>query len=107
MRFKELRQKHWFKIISNRYVLILLVFTVWMAFFDSNSLMVHNELDEELNKLENNKEYYQEEIRQDKAIIQGLDDSFELEKFARETYFMKRDNEEVFIIEFQDSSKTN
>lgn len=107
MRFKELRQKRWFKIISNRYVLILLVFTVWMAFFDSNSLMVHNELDEELNKLENNKEYYQEEIRQDKAIIQGLDDSFELEKFARETYFMKRDNEEVFIIEFQDSSKTN
>lgn len=88
-------------------MLILLVFTVWMAFFDSNSLMVHNELDEELNKLENNKEYYQEEIRQDKAIIQGLDDSFELEKFARETYFMKRDNEEVFIIEFQDSSKTN
>ncbi len=107
MRFKELRQKRWFKIVSNRYVLILLVFTVWMAFFDSNSLMVHNELDEELNKLENNKEYYQEEIRQDKAIIQGLDDSFELEKFARETYFMKRDNEEVFIIEFQDSSKTN
>ena len=78
-----------------------------MAFFDSNSFMVHRELDEELNKLENNKEYYQKEIQQDKAIIQGLDDSFELEKFARETYFMKRDNEEVYIIEFQDSSKTN
>ncbi len=107
MRFKELRQKRWFKIVGNRYVLILLIFTVWMAFFDSNSLMVHNELDQELDKLENNKEYYQKEIQHDKAIIQGLDDSFELEKFARETYFMKRDNEEVYIIEFQDSSKTN
>lgn len=106
MSFKELRQKRWFKIVSNRYVIILFIFTVWMIFFDSNSLMVHRELNEERNKLQDNKEYYQTEIKHDKSIIEGLDDSFALEKFARETYFMKRKDEEVFIIEYQDSTKS-
>lgn len=105
MSLKELREKKWFKIISNKYVLMLLFFGIWMFFLDSNSWLVHRELDQEINDLNNNKKYYQTEINKDKAIIKGLDDSFELEKFAREEYFMKRENEEVFIIEYQDSLK--
>ncbi|GGZ61888.1 MULTISPECIES: FtsB family cell division protein [Mesonia] len=107
MGFKELREKRWFKIISNKYVLILLVFGIWMLFLDSNSWLVHNELDEELDELNNNKAYYQKEINKDKAIIEGLNDSSELEKFAREEYFMKREGEEIFIIEYEDSLKKN
>ena len=107
MGFKELREKRWFKIISNKYVLILLVFGIWMLFLDSNSWLVHNELDEELDELNNNKAYYQKEINKDKAIIEGLNDSAELEKFAREEYFMKREGEEIFIIEYEDSLKKN
>ena len=84
---------------------MLLFFGIWMFFLDSNSWLVHRELDQEINDLNDNKKYYQTEISKDKAIIKGLDDSFELEKFAREEYFMKRENEEVFIIEYKDSLK--
>ncbi|WP_121665520.1 FtsB family cell division protein [Mesonia aquimarina] len=105
MSFQELRNKKWFKIVSNKYVLIILFFGVWMFFLDSNSWLVHQELNQEINELNNNKKYYKTEINKDKAIIKSLDDSFELEKFAREKYFMKRENEDVFIIEYKDSLK--
>lgn len=105
MSFKEIRKKRWYKIISNKYILLLIVFTIWMLFLDSNSWLVHRELDQELEQLQNNKTYYLKEINKDKAIIDGLNDSSELEKFAREEYFMKREGEEIFIIEYEDSLK--
>lgn len=100
MKLKDLRRKSWFRIVSNKYVLLLIFFAIWMFFLDSNSWFVHNELDQEVNKLEDNKEYYQNEIAKDKAIIKQLKDSVELEKFARQKYYMKRPNEEIFIIEY-------
>lgn len=100
MKLKDLRRKSWFRIISNKYILLIIFFTLWMFFLDSNSWFVHNELDQEVNKLEDNKEYYQNEIAKDKAIIKQLKDSVELEKFARQKYYMKRPNEEIFIIEY-------
>lgn len=100
MKFKEIRNKRWFKIISNRYVIILLIFTFWMLFLDSNSWLIHNELDQEIRELETNKEYYQKEIARDRLIIDNLNDSLELESFARQNYYMKRPNEDIFIIEY-------
>lgn len=100
MKLKDLRRKSWFRFISNKYILLLIFFAIWMFFLDSNSWFVHNELDQEVNKLEDNKEYYQNEIAKDKAIIKQLKDSVELEKFARQKYYMKRPNEEIFIIEY-------
>lgn len=100
MKLKDLRNKRWFKIISNRYILILLIFAIWMLFLDSNSWLIHNELDQEINELQTNKEYYQKEIAKDRQIINNLDDSLEIESFARQNYFMKRPNEDIFIIEF-------
>lgn len=102
---KKLRQKKWFRFISNKYVLLLVLFAVWMLFLDSNSWLVHRELDKQIEELEKNKEYYQSQIRKDTAIINSMDDLDELERFAREEYFMKRENEEVFIIEYIDSLK--
>ena len=92
-----------FAILLNRYVLITLLFIIWMLFFDTNSWLIHQELDQEIEELESNKEYYIKEIIKDQKDIKVLKDSGELEKFAREEYFMKRDNEEIFIIEYKDS----
>ena len=100
MKFKDLRKKPWFRIISNKYVLIILVFAGWMFFLDTNSWFIHHELDEEINELQDNKNYYQTEIAKDKAVIEKLQDSVELEKFARQKYYMKRPNEDIYIIEY-------
>lgn len=100
MKLKELRKKRWFKILSNKYVLILLVFAVWMLFLDSNSWLIHHELNQEVNELKTNQEYYQKEIAKDKSTIEKLNDSFELESYARQHYFMKRPNEDIYIIQY-------
>lgn len=102
MKLKELRSKKWFRILSNKYVFVLLIFGFWMFFLDSNSWFVHQELNDEIEKLEQNTHYYESEIVKDKETIAKLNDSFELEKFARETYYMKRENEDIFIIEYED-----
>lgn len=100
MKLRELRNRKWFRIISNKYVLILLLFAFWMFFLDSNSWLVHHELDQEINELETNKKFYQQEIAKDRSTTEKLNDSFELESFARQQYFMKRPGEEIFIIEY-------
>ncbi len=82
-------------------MLVTLAFVFWMLFLDSNSWLIHRELDTEIDDLEKNKTYYLNEISKDKAIMETLNDSLELEKFARREYFMKRENEEIFIIEHQ------
>lgn len=100
MKFKDLRKKPWFKFISNKYVLISLVFVGWMFFLDTNSWFIHHELDQEIDELQDNKNYYQTEIAKDKAVIEKLQDSVELEKFARQKYYMKRADEDIYIIEY-------
>ncbi|HET8838361.1 MAG TPA: septum formation initiator family protein [Flavobacteriaceae bacterium] len=105
MGIRQLRKKKWFKILSNKYVLLLVLFVVWMFFFDSNSWLAHRELNQSIEELENNKEYYKNQIQKDTAIINSLNDPQELEKFAREKYFMKRENEDVYIIKYADSLK--
>ena len=100
MKFKDLRKKTWFRIISNKYALISLVFIGWMIFLDTNSWFIHHELDQEIDELQDNKNYYQKEIAKDKAVFEKLQDSVELEKFARQKYYMKRPNEDIYIIEY-------
>ncbi|MBZ9778723.1 septum formation initiator family protein [Psychroflexus sp. CAK8W] len=107
MKYKDLKQKPWFKFMSNKYVLVLTVFVVWMLFLDSNSWLIHRELNQEIDEIKANKFYYQTEIQKDKQILNELKDSIEIERFARETYFMKRPNEDVYIIEYEDSLKTD
>ncbi|QWX85614.1 septum formation initiator family protein [Cellulophaga sp. HaHaR_3_176] len=106
MKFKELKKKKWFTIVTNMYVLVLTIFAVWMVFFDTNSLLIHLELKKEINKLEKTKEYLKDEIAKDKIIIEKLSDKEELQKFAREEYYLKKKNEEIYLIEYQDSLKT-
>ena len=99
--------KHKFlKPFKNIFILFLVGFAVWMLFFDANSWLIHHELNTDIEDLENEKEYYQKEIEKDKKAIKELSTEEGLEKFAREEYYMKRENEEIYIIEYEDSLKT-
>ncbi|TAI49298.1 FtsB family cell division protein [Flagellimonas allohymeniacidonis] len=106
MGFGELKKKKWFKVMTNMYILVLTIFVIWMAFFDTNSMLIHLELRKEIKKLERQKEFLQGEIDKDKEVLKKLSDTSELEKFAREKYYMKKENEEIFLIEYEDSLKT-
>jgi len=86
-------------------MLIVLVFLVWMVFFDTNSWFIHQELDEDIEGLQENAEFYNSEIEHDKTFIEKMKDSDEVEKFAREKYYLKRENEDIYIIEHEDSLK--
>jgi len=102
---KKLRNKKWFRIASNKYILALTGFSIWMLFLDGNSWLIHRELNAEIQELEKNKKYYLDQINTDKAIMEQLNDSLELESFARQEYFMKRENEEIYIIEYGENQE--
>ena len=86
--------------LKNKYSLTLLAFVVWLVFFDHNDLFVQIERTNELKQLENGRDYYTEQIREMKKELSELDnDPASLERAARERYLMKKDNEDVFIIE--------
>lgn len=93
------------KFLKNSYVIIIIIFVVWMIFFDSNSILVHNELNNDINDLNNQKEYYKNEIERDNIELNQIKTDSGLEKYAREKLFMKRDNEEIFIIEYDTISE--
>ena len=90
----------WFRFLSNKYVWVLLFFCTWMMFLDNYSYFDHRILDTEINDLENNKKYYQEEIKKDQENIKLLKNPDQIEKYAREKYYMKKDSEDIYIIEF-------
>lgn len=100
MTLKQLKNRPIIKIITNKYVIILSVFIIWMVFFDENSLLNHMEFNKEIDKLESEKEYYKSEIYKDSTLIQKLENKKEQEKFAREQYHMKKENEEIYLIEY-------
>ena len=86
--------------LKNRYLLVGAVFLVWMLFIDTNSWWFHRELNQEIEELEEATEYYKGEIVQDSTLLHDLDSNPEaLERFARERYRMKKENEDLFIIE--------
>ncbi|RTE53475.1 septum formation initiator family protein [Arenibacter aquaticus] len=107
MGIKGIRKKKWFGVVTNMYVLVLTVFVVWMLFFDTNSLLIHWELQKQIDNLEKQRDFLHEEIEKDKKIIEKLSHPEELEKFAREQYYLKKKNEEIYLIEYEDSIKTS
>jgi len=77
-----------------------MLFIIWMLFFDSNSWLVHRELNKKVYKLENQKDFYTEGIKKDKEELSKMKTDSGLEEYAREKLFMKKEDEEIFIIEF-------
>ncbi|MDG1791269.1 MAG: septum formation initiator family protein [Flavobacteriaceae bacterium] len=102
----KIKNNKWIRIIGNKYLIITVFFVFWMLFFDTNSFLIHKELNDDIKKLEENKKAYLEEIINDKIFIDKMKDSVEIEKFAREQYYLKKENEEIYLIEHEDSVKT-
>jgi len=100
MTLKQLKENKIFRFFSNRYVLILIVFVIWMTFGDENSFLLDREFNKEIDKLEADKEFYQTEINADKKKIKKLENPEQLDKYAREEYNMKKENEDIYIIEY-------
>jgi cell division protein FtsB len=87
------------KYILNKYFLTGLAFVIWMVFFDQESFIDQIRISRTLKNMESQKNYYQEEIEKTRGAIQVFEnDTAHLEKYAREKYYMKKDNEEVFVI---------
>jgi cell division protein FtsB len=105
MDIQKLKKNAFFKLITNKYVVILLVFILWMLFFDTNSYLTHNRFNKEIEDLESTITFYKSKIKEDKNTIEKLQDSLKLERFARETYLMKKKNEDIYLIEFDTIKK--
>ncbi|WP_179336260.1 FtsB family cell division protein [Winogradskyella costae] len=95
------------KPFKNIYVIVLVVFVVWMLFFDAHSWLFHHELNTDINELEYQKEHYKNEMAKDNKAIKELSTDEGIERTARETYYMKKSNEDIFIIEYEDSIPKN
>lgn len=98
----KLKSKY-LKPFKNIYVLVLLVFAIWMLFFDAHSYLFHRELNSDIDELEYQKEHYKKEMAKDNKAIKELSTEEGVERTARETYYMKKPNEDIFIIEYEDS----
>ena len=92
--------KKFTNFFKNPMVFIVLIFVIWMIFFDTNSLIIHNELSNDIDKFNNQKKYFINEINKDKSELKLLQTDSGLEKYAREKLFMKKENEDIFLIEY-------
>ncbi|MDH6253963.1 cell division protein FtsB [Chryseobacterium sp. H1D6B] len=87
------------KYILNKYFITICMFLVWMVFFDKTSFLVINELNGEISKYQDQLQYYKTEYQKNDDFYKKLmNDKSEKEKYARENYFMKKPNEEIFIL---------
>lgn len=87
-------------LFRNFYFVTGITFLVWMTFLDSNDLINRYRMSAKLRSLEHEREYYREKIEdveRDRTDLMGTIES--LERFAREKYLMKRDQEDIFIVE--------
>ena len=107
MNLKEIQNSRWFKLGTNIYLLVSVFFIVWMLFFDTNSFRILWSLESKIDDLEQQKKELIRQIDEDLLMIQKLSDSIELEKFGREQYYLKKADEDIFIVEFRDSVKTS
>lgn len=87
------------RYVWNKYFVTIFLFLMWMIFFDSTSFLVINEINGEIKKYESQLAYYQAEYQKNDEFYKKLmNDKDEKEKYARENYFMKKPNEEIFIL---------
>ena len=86
------------KIFVFRYMLLLLLFFIWMIFLDTNSFLIHKELNNDINVLESQKKKLEKKIIMDKKMIDNLKNLDSLEVYGRKTYNLKKENETIFHI---------
>ena len=85
--------------ITNKYLIAIVAFVVWIMFFDDNNLRQHQKNLKELALLEEQVNFYKHKIETDKRKLIELQTNDEnLEKFAREQFFMKKADEDIYVI---------
>ncbi len=85
--------------LKNKYILTFLGALIWLSFFDRNDFITTYSYHQKLESLRKEKQYYESEIKQSTADLNNLmTNSRTLEKYARERYLMKKDNEDLFVI---------
>ncbi len=86
--------------LKNKYLLTAVGFLIWILFIDDRDFITtHFRHAQELKKLQQSKKYYENQIAAtQKELDQLRSDPAILEKYAREKYLMKRDNEDLFLI---------
>ncbi len=87
------------KYFLNKYFITIFLFLAWMIFFDKTSFLVIHELNGEISKYEDQLDYYKSEYKKNDDFYKKLmNNKSEKEKYARENYFMKKPNEQIFIL---------
>ena len=87
------------KIVRNKYLVATILFLAFIVFFDENSIVSHQKNRQRLNELIEQKDYYKERIIADKQKLEDLNSGAQdLEKFAREQYYMSKPDEDVFVV---------
>jgi tRNA threonylcarbamoyladenosine biosynthesis protein TsaB len=85
--------------LKNKYLLVLVAVLIWFMFFDQNNLIQQYRYSRQLKDFRAEKEYYLQEIARDSVDLDKLKNNpEELERYAREKYLMKRENEDIFIV---------
>ena len=93
--------------LRNKYVISFLILLSWLIFFDKNDIISQINLSNKLNQLNEEKQYYLTEIQKTKADMKELmTNPKNLEKFAREKYLMKKENEDIFVIVEKKAAKS-
>src|SRR3954469_4461920 len=101
-----LKFSHFLKIVKNKYPLSFIVFVVWICFFDRNDLITQWDRKQELQKLEASTSFYEKEIANTKKDLIDLKNRPAiLEKFAREKFYLKRPNEDIFLVDDSTNKK--
>ena len=91
----KIKQNKWI----NKYTVTLAIFAIIIVFVDDNSLIDRYKAYREKRELQKEKAQYEENIKKDKEFLEAIQsDPMALEKFAREEYKMKGDDEDVYII---------
>lgn len=94
------------KILKNKYALVFVLFLVWLIFLDPNNFIKRIKSYNQLDKLKNEKQYYEKQIEESRQALEDIkNDKENIEKYAREKYYMKKSNEDLFVVKEADNKK--
>lgn len=84
---------------KNKYVLTAFFFVIWILFFDTNKITSQVQMRKNLSEMKQKQEFYRKEIRKVNEDLKLFQNPDELEKYARENYLLKKDDEDIIVIE--------
>ena len=92
--------------LKNKYLLTCLFFVIWMLFFDPKDILSDFERRSKLNELQNSEQHLKQLITESNTELNLLKNNAQsIEKYAREKYLMKKDNEDLFIVSTESQDK--